>query len=88
VAACLTRERAILLRGSFEALTFEVEEVLEAPGGQVVMLIRARGRGRGSEVEIDDPIAWVWSFRGDEPVRLTVYEERADALAAVGLPPP
>jgi ketosteroid isomerase-like protein len=73
------------LRGSFEELSFEAEKVIEAPGGEVVVLIHARGRGRGSGVDIDNHIAWVWTFRGDQAVRLVVYEEQAEALEAVGL---
>ena len=53
--------------------------------GEVVVLIHARGRGRGSGVEIDNHIAWVWTFRGGQATRLVVYEEQSDALAAVGL---
>ena len=70
---------------SFEDLTFEAEDILEAPGGEIVVLVHARGRGRGSGVEIDNRIAWVWTFRDDKAVRLVVHEERGDALAAVGL---
>ena len=73
------------LERSFEDLTFEPERFLEAPGGEIVVLIRARGRGRGSGIEIDNRIAWVWTFRGDQAVRLVIYEEQAEALEAVGL---
>jgi ketosteroid isomerase-like protein len=73
------------LRESFENLSFEAERFLEAPGGEVVVLVRARGRGRGSEMEIDNHIAWVWTFRGQKAVRLVVYEDPDDALEAVGL---
>lgn len=73
------------LQESFEELTFEPEEFFEAEGGELVVFIRVRGRGRGSGVELDNRIAWVWTFRDDEAVRLVVYEERADALQAVGL---
>jgi ketosteroid isomerase-like protein len=73
------------LRESFETLSFEGERFIEATGGKVAVLIRARGRGRGSGLEIDNRIAWVWTFRGDEALRLTVYEEQAEALEALGL---
>jgi ketosteroid isomerase-like protein len=73
------------LTESFDELTFSAEGLLEAPGGEVVVLIHTRGRGRGSGVEIDNHIAWVWSFRGDRAVRMVVYEEPDDALEAVGL---
>ena len=49
------------------------------------MFIRARGRGRGSGAELDNRIAQVWTIRDDKAIRLVAYEERADALKAVGL---
>ena len=73
------------LSESFEDLTFEAEGVLEAPGGEVVVLVHARGRGRGSGLEIDNHIAWVWTFRDERAVRMVVYEEPEEALRAVGL---
>lgn len=73
------------LQKSFETLSFESERFLEAPRGEIVAFIRVRGRGLGSGVEIDNRIAWVWTFRGDEAIRLAVYEELGDALEAVGL---
>lgn len=75
------------LRESFEQLSFEPEHFIEAPGGEVVVLVHARGRGRGSGLEIDNHIAWVWTFRDGKAVRLVVYEEPAEALEAVGLAP-
>jgi ketosteroid isomerase-like protein len=75
------------IHGSFENVRFEPEGVLEAPGGEVVVLIHTTGRGRGSGLEIDNHIAWVWTFRDGKAVRMVVYEEQADALAAVGLGP-
>ena len=80
------RESLGELHESFEDLTFEPERFIEAPGGEVVVLVHARGRGRGSGLEIDNHIAWVWTFRDGQAVRMVVYEEQADALAAVGLP--
>jgi hypothetical protein len=34
---------------------------------------------------MDNRIAWVWTFRDDKAVRWVVYEERSEALEAVGL---
>jgi ketosteroid isomerase-like protein len=74
------------LEESFEELSFEPEEFIEAPNGEVVVLVRVRGRGRGSGVVIDNRIAHVWTFRDDKATRNVVYEEQAEALEAVGLP--
>jgi ketosteroid isomerase-like protein len=73
------------LEESFDDLSFQAERFIEAPGGEVVVFIHSRGRGRGSGLEIDNHIAWVWTFRGDQAVRLAVYEEQAEALEAAGL---
>jgi ketosteroid isomerase-like protein len=75
------------LSESFGELTFEPRRFLEAPGGEVVMLVHARARGRASGMEVDNDIAWVWTFRGRQAVRLVVYEEAEHALEAVGLTP-
>jgi ketosteroid isomerase-like protein len=74
------------LEQSFEDLRFEAERFIEAPSGEVVVFIRAQGRGRGSGVEIDNEIAWVFTFREGKTARLTIYEERSEALEALGLP--
>jgi ketosteroid isomerase-like protein len=74
------------LGGSFEDLRFEPERILEAPGGELVVLVHARARGRASGLELDNHIAWVWTFKEGKAARMVVYEEQADALEAVGLP--
>jgi len=73
------------LEESFEGLTMEPEDLIEAPDGDVVVLIHIRGRGRGSHIEIDNHVAHVWTFRDDKAVRCLVYEEPAEALQAAGL---
>ena len=79
------RDVARELEESFEDLRYEPQEFIEAPDDQVVVFIRALGRGRGSGIEVDNQIAHVWSYRGNKVVRLVIYEEQAEALAAVGL---
>ena len=73
------------LSESFEDLTFRAEQFLEAPGGEIIVLVHARGRGRASGMQIDNHIAWVWTFRDEQLARMVVYEEPSDALEAVGL---
>ena len=73
------------LSESFDDLSFEAEEFFWAPGGEVLVFIRARGRGRASGAEMDNRIAWVLTYRGEKVARLVIYEERREALEAVGL---
>ena len=73
------------LQGAFEELSFEAEGFIEAPNGDIVVFIRARGRGRGSEIEVDNRIAQVWTYRDDKAIRMVAYEERSEALKAAGL---
>ena len=71
------------LQEAFEDFTSEAERFIEAPAGEIVVLVHVLGRGRGSGAEMDNRIAHVWTFRGDKAVRMVAYEEQADALAAV-----
>jgi ketosteroid isomerase-like protein len=74
------------LREAFDDFTTEAERFIEAPTGEIVVLVHVLGRGRGSGAEMDNRIAHVWTFRGDKAVRMVAYEEQADALAAVQIP--
>lgn len=73
------------LREAFDDMSFEAEDVVEAPDGRLVMFIRIRGRGKGSGIEMDNAIAWLLTLRDDKIARLVVFEERDDALEAAGL---
>ena len=64
---------------------YEPQRFLEAPGGEIVMIVHARARGRASGMEVENDIGWVWTFRDGRATRMVVYEEPDDALAAVGL---
>ena len=70
---------------SFEDLRFEPENFIEAPHGEIVVLIHGSGRGRGGGVELHNHIGHVWTFRDQKAVRCVVYLEPAEALKAVGL---
>ena len=62
-----------------------VDDVFVAPDGRVVSLIWHRGRGRNSGVELHLEMAQVATLREGKITRLDNYEDRAEALAAVGL---
>ena len=73
------------LAESFEDFKAEAEKFIEAPTGEIVVVVHVLGRGRGSGAEMDNRIAHVWTYRDDKAVRMVAYEEPADALEAVGL---
>ena len=74
------------LRESFDELRFKPGLIAEAPGGEVVIVVRVLGRGRGSGIEIDNQIAWVGTYDENDALRrLVVFEEPAEALKSVGL---
>jgi ketosteroid isomerase-like protein len=73
------------LSESFADLSFRPERWLDGPNGEVVALVHVRGRGRASGMEIDNNIAWVFTFEGEQVRHVEVYEEPDAALRAHGL---
>src|SRR2546423_1023485 len=66
-------------------LVQEVLELIEAPGGRVLVLVRQSGRGRQSGVPIVIHFYSLCTI-GDEKVnKVEYFRHRADALQAAGL---
>jgi ketosteroid isomerase-like protein len=71
--------------GAFDNFRIEVEEAIDA-GDRVIVMAAVAGTGLDSGMEVKTPsFAWVWSFDGDEVVRMEAMPNRATALEAVGL---
>ncbi len=70
----------------WESYSAPVAEVRDAPNGQVVSMSRNRGRLRGSDGDVQMDAAAVYTFRDGLIVKLEFYADRAEALAAAGLP--
>jgi ketosteroid isomerase-like protein len=64
--------------------SMEPEEFIDADE-RVVVVLRMRATGRGSGVEVERQDAIVFEVRDDMVVRLDYYNNRAQALKAVGL---
>ena len=62
----------------------EPEEFIDG-GVSVVVFIRMKTTGRGSGIEVEREDAQVYKFREDKIVRLDYYNDRTQALEAVGL---
>ena len=73
-----------LLSETWSEQRFEVEEYVDA-GDEVVVVIRFVSTARGSGVTVPARAVYVWQLRNGLAVRATMYQTKADALAAVGL---
>jgi|SRR5215208_3198376 len=69
----------------FEHYVFNLEELVDAGGDDVLACLRIHGQGKGSRAEFDVRPGWIFTVRGSEIVRIRAYYERAEALEAVGL---
>jgi ketosteroid isomerase-like protein len=68
---------------TWEAVSVEPSEFI-AVEEHVVVPVTLRARGRGG-IEVPSHPAWVLTFERETFVRACMYQERADALEAVGL---
>ena len=68
---------------AWESLRLQVDEIIEARD-HVVMPNTLHARGRDG-VEVQAHAAWVWTIRDGSITRLCFYQERQEALEAVGL---
>jgi ketosteroid isomerase-like protein len=73
--------------GFLDAWEFHRAEVVETvdAGDSVVAMLRLVGRGIGSGAETDETDPHVFTIQARRIVRWQNFNERADALAAVGL---
>jgi uncharacterized protein len=69
----------------WEDFAVEVEDLIAAADGRVVMLVHLTGRGRGSGVPLDFREANIFTIRGGRIVSVREYFDRERALEAVGL---
>ena len=65
--------------------SFEVEDLVAADDGRVVMLVHVTGRGHQSGVPLDFRETLIWTLRGGSVVYVKEYYDRTAALEAAGL---
>jgi ketosteroid isomerase-like protein len=70
--------------GILDDLAFDVGEYRDA-GDRVVVTGISRGRGTGGGVPVEVPLWLVYTFAGDEIVRVEEFLDADGALAAAGL---
>ena len=67
-----------------ESYRFEAREYRDL-GDRVLVRCLEHGRGRGSGVEVTRELFQVWDVRNGKAIRCEIFEERDEALEAVGL---
>lgn len=60
-------------------------ELIDA-GDAVVAVAQAVGSGPASEIAVNEPFAFVFTFEGDRVIREQAFRNKEEALEAVGLP--
>ena len=69
----------------WESYHAQVEDVLDAGEGRVLVLTRDYGRPKGANAEVYFVGAPVWTVRDGKVARIEFYWNRAEGLAAAGL---
>jgi ketosteroid isomerase-like protein len=70
------------VRDSWESVRLEPHEFIEV-GPHVVVPWTMHFSGRDG-IEVQARVTWVWTFHGQAIERLTMYQDRQDALEALG----
>ena len=73
------------IRRDFEDLRFEPRKIIDAGGGNVVVVCRTVGHGKLSGATLDMVNYNIWTVRNGAIVRCLTYDDQAEALEAVGL---
>ena len=70
---------------TWEYVRMKPEDFIEVGDDHVVVLLRIHLRGKGSGVEVEARTTNVWTMRDGKAVRVAVYNDKAEALEAVGV---
>ena len=73
------------VESAWEDWTVEVERIVEAQDGRVVIVMTMHARGRGSGVTLAARTAHIWTLRDGRLFRNQPYREPEQALRDVGL---
>jgi ketosteroid isomerase-like protein len=73
------------VESAWEDWTVEVERIVEAQDGRVVIVMTMHARGRGSGVTLAARTAHIWTLRDGRLFRNQPYREPKQALQDVGL---
>jgi ketosteroid isomerase-like protein len=70
---------------AWETFRVEMEDDFSTAGDDVVVSAHQYGRGKGSGVEVEMPIAYLFTVRDGQAVRIHLYPSKAEALQAAGM---
>jgi ketosteroid isomerase-like protein len=77
------RERVTEVDGRFEELRFEIDQLRELDDGRVLATGVAHVRGRGSDIELDQPLEWLLTFREGRLLRYEAFTDQEENPAGV-----
>ncbi len=69
----------------FEGWHLSIDEFRDAAEDRLLALGTVHFRGRASGVESDQPVAWLWTFAGNQVTEVRAIPDRAQALEVAGL---
>ena len=72
------------LHQTWGAVQYDYEELIDA-GDHVVAVVLRHAQGRASGVDIEAPLAVLWTLRDGKVISVVWFGSRAEALEAVGL---
>jgi ketosteroid isomerase-like protein len=67
-----------------EWVLIELEQIIDA-GDRIVSIHKARTKARHTGIEIDTPLAYVWTLRGGKVIHCRAFVDVGQALEAAGL---
>ncbi len=68
----------------FESLTVKLERIL-GTGDRLVSIHHVQMKARHTGIELEGPLAYLWTFRDAKVIHLKSYANPAEALEAAGL---
>jgi ketosteroid isomerase-like protein len=71
------------IEATWEEWRIEVEELMSAPDGRVVIVMSTHMRGKESGLPFAQRLANVWEFRDEKLWRATLHLDPADAVRAI-----
>lgn len=76
------------VRDIYEDFMIQIEEILDAGGGDVLVLARYTASGRGSGIPLEGEHGYVWTVQDGQAVRFQWFQSHREAFEAAGMSPP